>query len=340
MRLIVAPSLDFNLPHLRSVVDDGIAGVLFLGSSPPPADLASLVAAAKAHPADGVPIITMTDEEGGGVQRLSGLVNWFPWARDMAASGTVSQVGSIAKRVGKQMRAAGIDMDLAPVLDVDGRPGPSNTDPDGDRSFSAVPSVAASYGVAFLKGLAATGELATAKHFPGLGGSTGNSDFGPATTLNYSTLRSGSLQPFAEAIAAGVPAVMVANDVVPGLTEQPASLSSVVVQGALRKDLGFTGAVLTDSLSAGAISDAGYSLAGASVAAVEAGVDLILFGSTLNTTQLGLLAPSQVAASVNDIADALMAAVADGKLTDAQVNDAVRHVIALEGVSLCARAHG
>jgi beta-N-acetylhexosaminidase len=335
MRLIVAPSYDFNLPQLRSVIRAGIGGLLFLGPGPPPVDLARLVAAAKVSPVGGAPILTMADEEGGGIQRLSGLVRSFPWPRNMAATNTVSQVNAIAKRVGRQMRAAGVDMDLAPVLDVDGRPGPNNSNPDGARSFSAVTGVAGAYGVAFMKGLAAGGELAAVKHFPGLGGSTGNSDVGPATTLRYSELRSVGLPPFVKAIAAGAPAVLVANDVVPGLTTAPASLSSAVIQGLLRAKLNFKGAALTDSLSAGAISAAGYNLSAASVAAVRAGADLILFGSTLNPAQVALLAPARVATSVDGIANALSAAVAAGKISETQLNTAVDRVIALQGARLC-----
>ncbi len=335
MRLIVAPSYNFNLPQLRSVIGAGIGGVLFLGSAPPPVNLARLIAAAKVSPVGAVPILTMADEEGGGIQRLSGLVGSFPWPRNMAATNTVSQVSAIAKRVGRQMRAAGVDMDLAPVLDVDGRPGPNNSNPDGARSFSAVTGVAAAYGVAFMKGLAAGGELASVKHFPGLGGSTGNSDVGPGTTLSYAKLQSVGLPPFAKAIAAGAPAVLVANDVVPGLTSAPASLSSAVIQGLLRGKLNFKGAVMTDSLSAGAISAAGYSVSAASVAAVRAGADLILFGSTLNPAQVALLAPAQVTKSVTGIANALSSAVAAGKIGETQLNTAVERVIGLQGARLC-----
>src|SRR5262249_28158003 len=135
-------------------------------------------------------------------------------------------------------------------VDVDGGAGPSATNPDGSRSFSADPAVAAQYGVAFLQGLRAGGVLPVVKHFPGLGGSSGNTDVGPAQTLPLAALRTAGLPPFEAAIRAGAPAVMIANATVPGLTNLPASLSSNAIDGLLRHDLGFGGLVLTDSLSA------------------------------------------------------------------------------------------
>jgi beta-N-acetylhexosaminidase len=335
MRLVVAPSLNFNLAQLGSVIAAGVGGVLFLGSGAPPSDLAKLVATAQANPVGGVPVLTMADEEGGGIQRLNGLVLSFAWPRQLAAGDSTAKVESLAHTVGTQLRAAGVDMDLAPVLDVDGGAGPNNQNPDGERSFSAVPSVAASYGVAFLEGLAAGGELSTVKHFPGLGGSTGNSDAGPAHTLPFATLQAQAYPPFRAAIAAGAPAVMVANDTVPGLTTTPASLSATVIQGQLRDALKFHGAVVTDSLSAGAISSAGYTVPEASVAAVEAGADLVLFGATGTTGQISSLAPSQVLITVNNIASALAFAVSEGALSESAVDEAVAQVVALTRVNLC-----
>lgn len=339
MRLVVAPSLNFNLPQLGSVLAAGVGGVLFLGSGPPPSNLAKLIAVAQASPVGGVPVLTMADEEGGGIQRLNGLVVSFAWPRQLAAGESTAKVASLARTVGTQLRAAGINMDLAPVLDVDGGAGPNNQNPDGERSFSAVPAVASSYGVAFLQGLAAGGELSTVKHFPGLGGSTGNSDAGAAHTLPFATLQSQAYPPFRAAIVAGAPAVMVANDTVPGLTTAPASLSAAVIQGQLRGALGFRGAVVTDSLSAGAISAAGFTVPAASVAAVEAGADLVLFGSTLTPSQINALAPSQVLVTVNNIANALVDAVGRGALAETTVDEAVTQVVALSGVNLCAH-HG
>ncbi len=85
------------------------------------------------------------------------------------------------------------------------------------------------------------------------------------------------LLPFADAVGARIPAIMVANATVPGLTSQPASISSSVITGVLRNRLGYRGLVLTDSLSAAALTDIGYSLPRATIAALGAGADMILY---------------------------------------------------------------
>jgi beta-N-acetylhexosaminidase len=235
------------------------------------------------------------------------------------------------------MKQLGVGVDLAPVLDVDGRAGPSDTNPDGSRSFSADPAVAAQYGVAFLQGLRTSGVVPVVKHFPGLGGSSGNTDVGPAQTLPLAALRTAGLPPFEAAIKAGVPAVMIANATVPGLTNLPASLSPDVIDGLLRHDLDFAGLVLTDSLSAGAITQAGYELPRAATSAIGAGADMILFGSTLTPTETEKLTPANVDRSINDIVSAIATAVGSGALPESRLDNAVGHVLAAKGIDLCAR---
>jgi beta-N-acetylhexosaminidase len=279
----------------------------------------------------------MADEEGGGVQRLAGAVPAVPWARDLARSFTPAQVQALAAQLGRAMQQLGVSVDLAPVLDADGGAGPSATDPDGSRSFSPDPEVVTRYGLAFLRGLRAGRVTPVVKHFPGLGGASGNTDVGPAATLPIATLRSGGLRPFQAAIADGVPAVMISNATVPGLTTLPASLSSSAIDGLLRHDLGFGGLVLTDSLSAGAIAQAGFSLPAAATAAIEAGADMVLFGSTLTAAQTQLLTPANVARSVNQIVDGIVAAEQSGVLPVQRLDEAVGHVLAVKGVDLCPR---
>lgn len=332
--VVAVPSLDFDIEQLGGPLSAGAGGVLFLGSAPAPADLGSRVsAAAVLAPSNppGVPApagpLVMADEEGGGVQRLAGLVGAIPWPRQMAASDTPAQVTALATGIARQMKAAGVGMDLAPVLDVDGGAGPSATDPDGSRSFSATPSVAAAYGEAFVRGLEAGGVIPVAKHFPGLGGATGNTDDGPAATPPLATLQAQGLVPFETAIRGGVPAVMVANATVPGLTALPASLSPAAVSGLLRTTLGFTGLVLTDSLSAGAVAAAGYPVPAAAVAALGAGADLVLFGSTLTPADTAALAPAQVAVTFTAVVSALVAAAGSGELAAGRLDTAATHVL-------------
>ena len=334
-QLVVVPALNFDVDQLGAALRQGVGGALFLGNAPAPGDLAQRVADANAQTGAAGSLLTMADEEGGGVSRLAPLTSPLPWPRTMTATMSTAQVRALAATIGRQMRAAGVRLDLAPVADLDDGAGPSASNPDGQRSFSNSASVAAAYASAFAQGLAAGGELSTVKHFPGLGHSSGNTDNGPAHTLPLSQLQQGAVPAFRGTLAS-VSAVMVANATVPGLTSGPASLSSAAINGLLRTQLGWHGLVLTDSLSAGAIRATGLSLPGAAVQAVAAGADMVLFGSTLTSADTAQLAPTAVANQTAAIISAITSAVAGGHLARSRVENAVSHVLAAKGIALCA----
>jgi beta-N-acetylhexosaminidase len=332
--LLVAPVLNFDMAAAHVAASDGAGGILFLGGATPPATLASRLRAAFAG-TPGPPPLAMADQEGGGIQRLTPPVTSIPWPRTMAATMTAQQVQQLASQVGSGMAALGVRMDLAPVADVDGRPGPSGSNPDGRRSFSADAATASAYTVAFMNGLAGGGVIPVVKHFPGLGGATGNTDNGPAATQPLSSLQATGLAPFRAAVSAGATAVMIANASVPGLTTLPASLAPEVVDGLLRHQLGFNGLVLTDSLSAGAITAAGFDLEHAAVAAVSAGADMVLFGSTLTAAQTAELSPARVDANLRAISASIASAVSSGRLAQSRLDSADGHVLDAEHLSLC-----
>src|SRR5205823_1707907 len=205
---------------------------ILFGSSAP-TNLGAQLQALNAVAPDGIKPFIMTDEEGGVVQRMANLVGSIPSARQMGATMTPAQIEQLAFGLAQRMRAAGVTMDLAPVLDVDGGQGPNNFNADGTRSFSANVATASGDGVAFAAGLRN--------------------------------------------------AVMVANATVPGLTNQPASVSPAVINGILRGRLGFQGLVITDSLSAVALSANGYTVPSAAVAALDAGADMVLYNADPST---------------------------------------------------------
>jgi beta-N-acetylhexosaminidase len=333
-QVLAVPARDFDTAGATAEVTAGAGGVLFLGSTPPPPDLRQRLRTLVGH-AGPVPPLVMADEEGGGVQRLQGLVATIPWARSMAESMTVAQTRALAQASGRQMRALGVTTDLAPVLDVDARPGPSSSNADGDRSFSGDAQVAAAYGGAFMAGLRAAGVLPVVKHFPGLGGADRNTDVGPAATRPLATLRVRDLVPFRAAIHAGAPAVMTSNASVPGLTTLPASLSRAVIVGLLRHELGFDGLVVTDSLSAGAIQAVTPSLADATIRALAAGADLVLFGSTLTPADDMALQPPRALATYRSVVASIVAAVQTHRLPVSRLDDAVGHLLAAKHAGLC-----
>ncbi|HVE26834.1 MAG TPA: glycoside hydrolase family 3 N-terminal domain-containing protein [Sporichthya sp.] len=333
--VLTVPVLDFDLDAVAPLLADGAGGVLFLGSDAAPSDLKSRIRAAVAKSTlPGGPLIS-ADQEGGGIQRLHGAVPDLPWPADLATASSPEQVRKKAAVLGRAMVALGINVDLAPVLDVDDRPGPSADNPDGKRSFSGDPPTASAYGIAFMQGLVDGGVLPVVKHFPGLGGTTGNTDVRAAPTKPIATLRTGDLIPFQDAIRAGAPAVMVANATVPGLTNHPAGLSSAVIEGLLREEFRFDGLVVTDSLSAGAVRAYTKTLGEAVADAIESGADLVLFGSTLTAADRAQLTAAGVRGAFDEIVGALRAAVASGALTEERLNDAVTAVLTAGHADLC-----
>lgn len=321
-QVVAVPVQETDVAAVAAEVSKGVGGVLLFGSSAPD-DLGSELTSLESNAPGGIRPFVMTDEEGGGVQRMANLVGSIPWARQMGSTMTPAEIQSLAESVGKAMLRHGVTVDLAPVLDVDGGDGPNATDPDGLRSFSDDVTVATNDGLAFAAGLEAAGVIPVAKHFPGLGGASGNTDDGPASTLPYSTLAGGGLLPFEAAVSARLPAVMVSNATVPGLTTAPASLSAAVIEGLLVGQLHFQGLILTDSLDALAIADLGLSVAQATVESIAAGADMILFASGDQ---------AQVLASIQA---AMVGAVGDGQLSRSRLVDAASKVLSAKGVELC-----
>lgn len=310
------------LSQLRDEAAAGVGGLTFLGepdASQGAAVRAALAALAGAASAAGQVAPWMsTTTEGGPVSRLAGILGPLPSARSMASTMSPAQVTSEMAARGAAMRGLGITMDLAPVLDTSAATNPVAD--EGQRSFSATPGTVASYGVAFADGLRQAGVVAVGKHFPGLGRASANTDTGPATDPPLATLEAHDLVPFERAVAAGLPAVMVGHPVVPGLTGGlPASLSPATYR-LLRATLHFDGVAMTDSLSAGAISAAGYTEASAATAAIEAGADMALVHS----------------ATWRATVSALEQAVSAGTLTRPRVQASVARILAAKGVAVCA----
>ncbi|WP_225829345.1 glycoside hydrolase family 3 N-terminal domain-containing protein [Streptomyces naphthomycinicus] len=324
MLTIAVPVSETSVSDVTSEVSAGAGGVLLFGNKAP-SDLGSRLTALKTHVPGHRGLLVMTDQEGGGIQRMANLVGSLPWAAYMGTHWTPAQIRQNVAKVAAKMSAAQVNMDLAPVVDVDGRNvAPGKTNPDGWRSFSGSTSVVSTDGVAYMNGLRDGHVIPVVKHFPGIGGSTYNSDFGPARTLPWSTLQKVAVPPFTAAIKAGAPAIMVSNNIIPGLGTNPASLSPTAITTQLRGKMGFKGLVVTDSLSAKAISAAGFSVPSAAVQALRSGADMVMF-------DLG----SNVSSQTSAIATAITKAVAGGHLSRSRLIDAAGHVLAVRHVSLC-----
>lgn len=322
--VITVPADATNLSSVSAAAKEGFGGILLFGNSAPN-NFRSQIAALRASEPRRSGLLVMTDDEGGGVWRLANLIPALPWAKSMGHY-SASHITSLVNAAARRMAQLGVNMDLAPVLDVDASTAyPSATNADGLRSFSGTTSLVSADGVAFLKGFVGTHVVAVVKHFPGLGGVTPNTDYGPASTKSWSAVQATTLAPFRAAIRAGATAIMVANVMVPGLTGRPATLSPAVMK-VLRNQLGFTGLIVTDSLSAGAISQAHYGLVSASVASIAAGADLILFSVPAHGSVMTL---------AHQISSNIVKAVGLGTITRAQLLAAALQVITAQHAQLC-----
>ena len=255
-------------------------GVIFFGENITSlAQIATVVAQLnEAHDTNPVrsPLLLMTDQEGGIVRRLPGAPTLsekqIGESADPAAAAAAAGTGA-----GQNLAGVGMNLNLAPVLDVYRQAG--NFDDEFGRSYSMDPDFAAECGAAFITAQQALGIAATAKHFPGLGAATvdQNTDLGPVTLdLPLGDLRSIDELPFGSAIAAGVRLVMASWAVYPALDpELPSGLSSTIIGGELRRRLKFRGVTITDALEAGAIASFGTP-AQCSVLAARAGMDVLL----------------------------------------------------------------
>jgi beta-N-acetylhexosaminidase len=253
------------------------AGVILLGRNiGSPARLRALTRRLRAAvPRGGPPPLIMVDQEGGSVKRLPGAPTRS--APEMAATGDPAVARAEGRATARTLRRAGVNVDLAPVVDV-ARPGGALA--GEGRGFGPTAASAARFGSAFAAGLRAGGVAATAKHFPGFGAAAGNTDFGTESIgLSAQTLRTVDRPPFAAAVGAGAQLVMLASAVYPAFSTAPAVLSRRVVERELRAGLGFSGVTVSDDLEAPAFSGRGGA-PGAAVAAARAGVDLLLFART------------------------------------------------------------
>src|SRR5437879_8270601 len=257
-------------------------------------------------------ILTMLDEEGGEVANIKATFA-PPWPRAMASSGP-DVVRELERINGAGLRAAGVDLNLAPVADV--RTNPLD-DVIGDRSFGSSPTIVAPLVAAAVQGLHDGGVGATVKHFPGLGGAAGNPHVAiPTDPESEAQWERVQLPGFQAGIAAGADAVMVTAVYVPGLGggDMRAVFSSAVV-GRLRTQLGFGGVIVTDSLSMGGIG-ARWSLPEAAVLALAAGNDMLLLGNG---------DPSYEASAIA----AVRAAVLSGRLDRTRLHESAVRVNAL-----------
>jgi beta-N-acetylhexosaminidase len=308
---------------LLSLIRHGdAAGVIFFGDNI--SSLAQISAvirtleAADASPSNPVrtPLLLMTDQEGGEVRRLPG-APVLSEKQIGASAHPAHQAAAAGTGAGQNLRGVGMNVNLAPVLDVFRTPG--DFDDQFGRSYSMNPNVVSRLGADFITAQQHVRVAATAKHFPGLGAAAAsqNTDVQPVTlNLPAATVRGVDELPYRAAIAAGVKLVMVSWAVYPTLgSKRPAGLSGLVVGGELRTRLGFKGVTITDALEAGALRAFGTTQNRAWLAA-GAGMDLILCAAG---------SPSQGQAAMSGLEHGYL----NGTLNHAAFQAAVARILAL-----------
>ncbi len=286
-----------------------------------PEQLASLVGSLKGA-ATVVPLTVAVDQEGGRVARLDA-AHGFPPSRSAAELGRLNDpavTGAEARAMAEVLVAAGITLNLAPVVDLAVNP----TNPiiaAVDRSYSADPAVVIEQATAFIEAHHALGVACTLKHFPGHGSSTGDTHLGVVDVTD--TWTEVELEPFAALVERGLAdAVLTAHVFNARLDpDHPATLSRATVTGILRDRIGFTGAVLSDDMQMRAISDA-YGYDEAVALAVEAGIDLLVVANQI-------VYEPDVAARTIDIIEGLVRA---GRVTEGRIDESWRRILALKGV--------
>jgi len=260
-----------------------------------------------------VPLWISIDQEGGMVARMTEGVALMPGNMAIAASGSPEAAREAALVTGRELKAMGISLNFAPVLDVNNNPANPVI---GVRSYGESPEAVAAFGAQAIRGLQKAGVTATAKHFPGHGDTDVDSHLDLPTVLHdRGRMERVELVPFRRAIEAGVDAIMSSHIYFPALEREklPATLSHSVLTGLLREELGFEGVIMTDCMEMNAIAGH-YGTVNAAVMAVAAGADVVMVSHTF-ARQTGAI-------------DAICEAVRDGRIAEERIDASVRRILA------------
>lgn len=258
-----------------------------------------------------LPLWVSVDQEGGRVARLQSPFTVWPAMHTLGRSGDTQLAARFARALAAELKAVGITLDYTPVLDIHTNP---RNPVIGDRALAERADDVARLGRVIIETLQAEGIAACGKHFPGHGDTSVDSHHDlPLIEHPPDRLQAVELVPFRAAVAAGVASIMTAHILIPALDgERPATLSPRIVDGMLKRELGYGGLVVSDDLEMRAIS-ATYGIPEATVLAIAAGCDAVLMCGTAQDVQ-------------SEALEAVIHAVEDGRLAQSRVEDALaRH---------------
>lgn len=309
-QLLIAGFDGYHIPtELRSLAKEfGLGGViLFARNIADPEQVAELSFEASRLVPD-MPVWVSVDQEGGRVARLKAPFTEWPAMATLGRSGDTVLAERFARALAAELKAVGVTLDYAPVLDIHTNP---KNPVIGDRALAEAADDVARLGAAIVRTLQAEGIAACGKHFPGHGDTATDSHHElPLVEQPPDRIRNVELKPFRAAIEAGVATIMTAHILVPSLDEErPATLSRRVVADLLRDELKFEGVILSDDLDMKAIASH-YAVPSAAVMAIDAGCDGVLICSGDHDSHAAAM-------------EALIHAVEEERLTLARVDDAL-----------------
>ncbi|MGB6371219.1 MAG: beta-N-acetylhexosaminidase [Atribacterota bacterium] len=271
----------------------------------------------------GLPLMISTDQEGGIVHRLIGGTH-FPGNMTLGATRNAKLAKRMGQAIASELKAVGINMDFAPVLDVNNNP----LNPViGIRSFGEDPFLVAELGVAFIKGVQSEGVIACGKHFPGHGDTIIDSHLSlPIVKHNRIHLEKVEFYPFVQAIQAGVDSIMTAHVCFSSIEPKkgiPATLSYNVLTNLLRKELGYTGIIITDCMEMKAIAD-GFGISEGAIMSIKAGSDIVLVSHSINKQKQAI--------------EMVVEAVRKGEISEERINQSVLRILQLKKKKICLKS--
>jgi len=260
-----------------------------------------------------IPLFLSVDQEGGRVTRLPGLNNLIT-NREIGQKNDERFAYEFGKLLGNQLHAFGFNLNFAPVLDVNSNP---NNPVIGDRSYGDEPGLVSALGVQTMQGLQTEGIISTIKHFPGHGDTYLDSHEAlPIIHKTYDELKETELVPFENAIKSGAEMIMTAHILLPEMeTTYPATMSKEIITEILRKEMGYSGVVITDDMTMAAITN-NYGIDEAAVTSIKAGVDIVLIAHEFE--------------NIVKTYEHIIEAVNTGEITEKRIDESVARILLLK----------
>lgn len=305
---------ELNQDEISTINSHNLSGFIFFDRNIETQDqFIHLINSIKKVNENNTPYFLCIDEEGGRVERLDKFYKNIPSMHEIGEINDDELTFKVGSVLGKKLKAFGLNMDFAPVLDINSNP---SNQVIGDRSFSDDPNIVAKLGNELAKGISNQDIVAVGKHFPGHGDTQTDSHYDlPVINKDINELKELELKPFIYNINNGMRAIMVGHLLLPQISNEPSSLSYEIINGILRKQLNFNGVVLSDDMTMGAITD-NYDLKEAVLKFLIAGGDIALICHDNS--------------KIDDIVDYIKLAIDDGKISESDIDDKLYRILSLK----------